>query len=437
MSQIREVVEILCKCLIHCISAYGITAEILRKAMRNRADVVPDMWLALLDVLEDSTKQTTFYKGDLPLQQLRSQHRLSRRLDSNVINSVKSSFLKLGYNLNEFHSLPGDGTQGSRELLLALAWYLGRMKPLDKYIIRCTSDIIHITNIISEDTTGVIELGTCGSKETDRNIEHVNDGSVEERSAIEHYYRLSVKDKANYYAWLYGKVLFSIRSLHAIHSEQTKLMHRVHCGTAGVHVTDYASHLSVLHAYLLDKPKQLSRYLETIRFKNSLMALLLKWKASEGIFWRWIASIVDDKKMGRTSIKCTNVAVHGSLEKKSIQAPETTAGHGCSGDADVNTIEQEKSSRNLVREQLLKSTKNLLLSEYVYTMPPNPCTQVDRANAVRDKPHVHDTQEYMMLVKARSMLLEESYKKALDVKKVLEQNCKFTGFIKLDYTHSH
>lgn len=353
MSECREAVEALCKCLTYCLGVKNLSAEILRKAKHNHDSVTPIMWQALLDLLKYSTSQQmlpedkfvkTFHEFNVGEVKLA---RSGSTVMCEVVGCVKQSFVEFGYSSADFEHLPTDGSKGSLELLLALAWYLVTVKPVENYVTRYTNksaildiftnlqrtsssckdgDTKIITNFshFSEVSGSICREGnsqfTLSKKLPQR--EHTCATLVSTCSGKEHFHSLGVQEKANYYAWLHGKMMLSLRQLHSMLREYFTLIHRGSEQAACLICQQPYSttSLRLLHILLTENPAKLVDYLRLLKEENTSMAIILKWKSREAIFWKWMISVVESKSSEEN--RDASSAPHSKLNTDKINIEE-------------------------------------------------------------------------------------------------------------------
>ncbi|TFJ98214.1 chemokine-like receptor 1 [Platysternon megacephalum] len=150
------------------------------------------------------------------------------------IRFVKSVLRYHGYGRPEFYQLPSDGSQGSRELLLAFSWLLNRISLLERLL-----------------TVNRVKIGDEASVCT---CEDNLSNSWKDRTeiALEPYLKREVDIR--YLQWLTGRLRFQWRSLHVDCQEQCKLLHKIHSYTSGCHMDQTIGHFSVTETDLIRQP---------------------------------------------------------------------------------------------------------------------------------------------------------------------------------------
>ncbi|MBW00944.1 Uncharacterized protein C14orf80, partial [Eschrichtius robustus] len=146
------------------------------------------------------------------------------------VRSVKLALRTQGYPRRALAQLPDDGSQGGRELLLALAWLLAR-EPLPERLLAQNrvqlGDEMHVCECEALASPGP----PAPSVEAD--------GCVDIR----------------HLQWLMGKLRFRWRNLMASQQEQCALLGKIHSYTRGCHSDRSLGHLSVTETELLRDPE--------------------------------------------------------------------------------------------------------------------------------------------------------------------------------------
>ncbi|KFW64751.1 Uncharacterized protein C14orf80, partial [Pygoscelis adeliae] len=146
------------------------------------------------------------------------------------IRFVKSALWYHGYGRPELYRLPSDGSAGSRELLLAFSWLLHRLSLLEQLLAR--------NRVKTGDETSVCMVSMF-----------VSFYLISPECGLED--RVDVR----YLQWLNGRLRFQWRSLHALHQEQCKLLHKIHLFTSGSHTDQILGHFSVTETDLVRQPE--------------------------------------------------------------------------------------------------------------------------------------------------------------------------------------
>ncbi|MBN3276681.1 TEDC1 protein, partial [Polyodon spathula] len=287
--KLKEVIFSLCK----LVAGLGVEAvpspETFRRGKFNRRDGTADLWKLLYSLLKPLHPDCPCVsnKADLALQ----------------VDFVKSVLLHYGYGVQELYQLPADGSEGSRELLLALSWLFHRINLLEQ--------LLYKTRLSLGDET-TLSLGGTPLVEDSPGLSAVREGGG---------------GGARYLEWLQGQLRFHWRALHAaqeekaallykIHSltndpstvgllsrkcdsnfngSQVEMVRKIHTYTKGCHSDPSISHLSVAETRLIKGPRQQSRMLMLLESEITLLESYLEWKRLEPLYWRWMESVLDAK----------------------------------------------------------------------------------------------------------------------------------------------
>ncbi|XP_045864880.1 tubulin epsilon and delta complex protein 1 isoform X2 [Meles meles] len=192
----------------------GPSPEIFRRAKFDRPEAAPALWQLLSRVLAPPPA---------------AAGRASPALGAQV-RLVKSALCSQGYPRRVLAQLPEDGSQGSRELLLALAWLLAR-GPLLEHVLAQTrvwlGDEIPLCQC--EALAGPGPPAPCQAADGPVDVRHLQ--------------------------WLMGKLRFRWRDLITSQQEQCALLGKIHSYTRGCHSDRSLGHLSVAETELLRDPE--------------------------------------------------------------------------------------------------------------------------------------------------------------------------------------
>nr|XP_031310346.1 tubulin epsilon and delta complex protein 1 isoform X3 [Camelus dromedarius] len=253
----------------------GPSPETFRRAKFDRPEAAPALWRLLFCVLSPMPAD-----GASPSLALEAQAR-----------SVKAALRFQGYPRRALAQLPDDGSQGGRELLLALAWLLARGPTLEQLLAQ--------SRVRLGDEMPVCECESLASPgPAVPSVEA--DGCVDTR----------------HLQWLMGKLRFRWRKLMASQQEQCALLGKIHSYTRGCHSDRSLGHLSVTETELLRDPEggqQGSRRvlavcpglspIEGVVWKAGPLCQLLSSERSHGGGWpgpsRW-----DQRRAGAERLNC-------------------------------------------------------------------------------------------------------------------------------------
>ncbi|XP_059951502.1 tubulin epsilon and delta complex protein 1 isoform X2 [Mesoplodon densirostris] len=225
----------------------GPSPETFRRAKFDRPEAAPALWRLLFRVLSP---------------QLADGASASFSPEAEV-HFVKLALRTQGYPRRALAQLPDDGSQGGRELLLALAWLLAR-GPLPEQLL--TQNRVQLG-----DEMPVCECDALASPGPPaRSVEA--DGCVDIR----------------HLQWLMGKLRFRWRNLMASQQEQCALLGKIHSYTRGCHSDRGLGHLSVTETELLRDPEGGRQLLQRLERENARLQAALEWRRRELVFWRWM-----------------------------------------------------------------------------------------------------------------------------------------------------
>ncbi|XP_051052680.1 tubulin epsilon and delta complex protein 1 isoform X2 [Phodopus roborovskii] len=181
---------------------------------------------------------------------------------------VKSALVSQGYPRSAlFQSLEG-GSQGSRELLLALSWLLARGPLLEQLLAQ--------TRVQLGDELPQCEGETLASP-----------GPPAHRMETERPTDLRLVE------WLMGKLRFRWRRLISSQQEQCALLSKIHLYTRGCHSQQRLGHLSVAETEMLRDPESSRQILQALESENNRLEAALEWRRCELVFWQWMDTVLD------------------------------------------------------------------------------------------------------------------------------------------------
>nr|KAF6270127.1 tubulin epsilon and delta complex 1 [Pipistrellus kuhlii] len=196
----------------------GPSPETFRRAKFDRPEAAPALWRLLFRVLSPPRAD-----GASASRALEAQARW-----------VKAALLTQGYPRLRLARLPDDGSQGSRELLLALSWLLARKPLLEPLLAR--------TRVRLGDELPAFECGALASPSLPAPRLEA-DGPVD----------------ACHLQWLMGKLRFRWRNLMASQQEQCAL---------------------------------LGKLLRRLESENARLGAALEWWRRELVFWQWMDTVL-------------------------------------------------------------------------------------------------------------------------------------------------
>ncbi|XP_053330845.1 tubulin epsilon and delta complex protein 1 isoform X2 [Spea bombifrons] len=222
--------------------------ETFRRAKFNRPEACPEFWKLLHCVF------TQIYE------------RNENKIVENQVMYVKSVLRNQGYGRSAFYNLPCDGTEGSRELLLAFSWLLDKLNLLERLL-----------------EVNRVKLGD--EIKCQRELSPKENGDVFSSDKQQIHIR--------YLVWLNGKLQLCWRTLHGAHQEKCALLNKIHSYTRGCHVDQNIKHFSFVETDLVQQPESSIKLLELLECENSLLQTYLEWKQVEPVYWKWMESVLE------------------------------------------------------------------------------------------------------------------------------------------------
>ncbi|XP_058146687.1 tubulin epsilon and delta complex protein 1 isoform X2 [Dasypus novemcinctus] len=234
----------------------GPSPETFRRAKFDRPEAAPALWQLLFRVLSPTTQA-----GAKASQGPEAQVRF-----------VKAALRCQGYPRPALAQLPEDGSQGSRELLLALAWLLARGPLLEQLLARTRvrlGDEMTVCECedVAYDGASVGLPALCVEPNLHVDIRHVQ--------------------------WLMGKLRLRWRNLVSSQQEQCALLSKVHLYTRGCHSERSLGHLSATETELLRDPDGSRQLLQALEQENARLEAAVQWRRRELIFWQWMDTVLD------------------------------------------------------------------------------------------------------------------------------------------------
>ncbi|XP_029094788.1 tubulin epsilon and delta complex protein 1 isoform X3 [Monodon monoceros] len=235
----------------------GPSPETFRRAKFDRPEAAPALWRLLFRVLSPQLADGASASFSPEAQ----------------VRSVKLALRTQGYPRRALAQLPDDGSQGGRELLLALAWLLAR-GPLPERLL--TQNRVQLG-----DEMPVCECEALASPGPPT-------PSVEADGCVD----------IRHLQWLMGKLRFRWRNLMASQQEQCALLGKIHSYTRGCHSDRSLGHLSVTETELLRDPEGGRQLLRRLERENARLQAALEWRRRELVFWWWMDPHARDWSVG-------------------------------------------------------------------------------------------------------------------------------------------
>ncbi|XP_030659186.1 tubulin epsilon and delta complex protein 1 isoform X2 [Nomascus leucogenys] len=246
----------------------GPSPEIFRRAKFDRPEATSALWQLLYSVLS-------------PLPAGNALASLALEVQARL---VKSALCSQGYPRLALAQLPEDGSQGSRELLLALSWLLARGPVPEQMLAQAR------VPLGDEMTVCQIHLYTRGCH-SDQSLGHLSVTEAEMLRDPEGGQQVSGAGASQNLDLAYPKCL---------HSSCTPGMGPrtfwndlwLVCERPGLLPGDWAAPLDPggASAYSLLSP--LRALLRTLEHENQRLEAVLAWRRTELVFWRWMDTIL-------------------------------------------------------------------------------------------------------------------------------------------------
>ncbi|XP_054571391.1 tubulin epsilon and delta complex protein 1 [Eptesicus fuscus] len=237
----------------------GPSPEIFRRAKFDRPEAAPALWRLLFRVLS------------LP----RADGAPAPRALEAQARWVKAALLAQGYPRLGLARLPDDGSQGSRELLLALSWLLAREPLLERLLAQ--------TRVRLGDEMPVFEV---------RPLPPLQCGAMASPGLPAPRVEADGPVDARHLQWLMGKLRFRWRNLMASQQEQCALLGKIHTFTRGCHSDRSLGHLSAAETELLRDPEGGRQLLRRLESENARLEAALEWRRRELVFWQWMDTVL-------------------------------------------------------------------------------------------------------------------------------------------------
>lgn len=270
MTDVKPAIERLCK-LLSKLGLTKITAEVVRKAKYDQENSVKAFWKLLAEVF--ILKEVNWNVSNE--RWLSFVTKLD--VDVNIVDYVKENFLELSYTRLAFYNLPSAQTFGSRELLIAFAWLLTHVNPIQRLL----------DNSLEHGHVNGRYLQHLQTVPPNLNF---NPNTVSSAKACREFD--SDHARLEYLIWLLGKLRFTSRRLLQRRYEELHLLAKFH-SMCTESISIQGCSLTTLHFQLLLKQEFLEQYLQILHQETSVLKLYCKWKAVEDNFWKWMVSVVD------------------------------------------------------------------------------------------------------------------------------------------------
>ncbi|XP_073466831.1 tubulin epsilon and delta complex protein 1 isoform X3 [Aquarana catesbeiana] len=293
-SNIKHALCALCRVLSFC----GCVSdpETFRKAKFNRPEAASEFWKLLHCLLIQ-----TYSRWDNS-----SILRNGKGTKGNEIRYVKSLLQIQGYGRPAFYELADDGTEGSREILLAFSWLLYTGKILEIILEKNRVEFgDHVTFCMCPKKMDFKEakgLMKCTNQDLD----------------------------VRYLQWINGRLRLSWRNLHNVHLEKCSMLYKIHLYTQGCQIDRRAHHLSALETELVNHPEICNKLLQCLESEDSYLEAYMEWRHLETVYWQWmIKELKRYVKEKETSLSIKQIKQEGRKKTEHLKQHEKVSNaHG-------------------------------------------------------------------------------------------------------------
>ncbi|XP_068109441.1 tubulin epsilon and delta complex protein 1 [Hyperolius riggenbachi] len=333
VGSIREALCALCRVLSVCGS--NCDPETFRKAKFNRPEAALDFWTLLYCILKQiCSRNDSTPSGD------------EKGIHDNQIRYVKCILQIQGYGRPAFYSLSDDGTEGSREILLAFSWLLDKVKILERML---EKNKVHFGDEFT--------FCMCSQEKT---------GAVKDTNAV-----TKTEVDVRHLQWLNGRLRLCQRNLHAAHMEKCNILYKIHSYTQGIHNDQKARHLSPMELEFLRHP-EINKLPQCLALENSYLEAYMEWKRLESVYWQWMETVLESTSEDECTTSTQN-AINTYIEFSNGFEPRSNLNYIKElhkSFSDVHDQFHELLSRRMLRwqEQVKEMESNLSVKETCLTM---------------------------------------------------------------------
>ena len=264
----------------HMLKIHGFTkinAELFRQAKFDLVEAVRPFWMLLHDVL------LFIVHGEI------ESHTLS---DEQTTVFVKSGFYNADYRCNAFFRLPPLMNSGSRELLIAFGWLVAKSNLISHFIDRAD--------------TPLFDLFIKGK-------EHVS-----ELSSLE-LQNLTLDDGLNKMLCSYRGQKLEWRNHRQMFNLIAKKVAERNYRSDDLSLQSFLKEGTVLDLFVTVCPKQKrERGIELLEKERTALKCFIKWIENESLFWKWLSSVVDEKKKTPVEEKARCSSVDGAASRLQV-----------------------------------------------------------------------------------------------------------------------
>ncbi|KAK4885383.1 hypothetical protein RN001_001654 [Aquatica leii] len=189
----------------------------------------------------------------------------------NIVQSIKTYFLKvLKYRNAHFYAVPNNMSSGSRELLLAFAYLVGK-NYLNKHLINLISNSLFNPDLQLEDNE--VCLNNCSL-----NLNQIK----------------NERDFKNMLKWIEGQIIFN----HREYQEYRGGLYNLWLKKNGYNVNTCPniSSLNEIEIHALCSEKDGREFLEGTEIVSKVLHSHIKWLQVQSEFWEWMNSVLLERQ---------------------------------------------------------------------------------------------------------------------------------------------
>ena len=249
-----------------------INAEIFRQAKFDLVEAVRPFWMLLHDVL------LFIVHGEI------ESHILN---DEQTTIFVKSGLYNADYRCNAFFGLPSSMNSGSRELLIAFGWLVAKSNLISHFIDRADTPLF---DLLINGKEHVDELSTLELKNL-----NLNDGLN----------KLLCSYRGQKLEWRNHRQMFNLIAKKVVERNYR---------SDDLSLQSFLKEGTVLDLFVTMCPKQKRELeIELLEKERTAVKCFIKWIENESLFWKWLSSVIDEKKKtlteekGRVKAQCSAV----------------------------------------------------------------------------------------------------------------------------------
>ena len=256
-TNIKVVIELLCN-LCKKLGFSKVTPEMFRQAKFNNPEATKPFWILLFEMLHCAVYRKFEFH--------------TKKIDY-IVPCVKTIFYDLGYRSQDFLELGSSPLEGSRELLIAFGWLIGKFEIMDQ--------------LVNNAERVCFDLLLGKGAEYDKELRNPATDFVNLNDSLDHIlvsYNRSNMEWKSLRQLCRGLVKRAVNSDFKMETDDVSLQMFL----------KNASFLEVV-AIFGSKTDQ-DRIMLTLEKENMLLNAYAKWLKNEELFWKWMSSVVEEKQ---------------------------------------------------------------------------------------------------------------------------------------------